>query len=159
MRRAYRVLAYVIVVEVVVQAAALAWMFSGLGKWIQDGGVLDKAQMEEEGGALPFPELVGIIVHGINGQMLIPLLALILLIVSFFAHVPRGVAIAASLLGLIVLQVILGMTARGGVPISSMVHGANALLIFAVALMAGNRAGAPASAREHQPAATADVEL
>lgn len=157
MRRAYRVLAYVIAAEVVVQAAALAWMFSGLGKWIQDGGVLDKAEMEEKGGPLPFPELIGIIVHGINGQILIPLLALALLIVSFFARVPRGVAIAASLLVLIVLQVILGMTARGGVPVSSMVHGANALLIFAVALLAGNRAKAPSTAPHS--ATTADVEV
>ncbi|WP_203433933.1 hypothetical protein [Jiangella asiatica] len=144
-----------IAAEVVVQAAALAWMFSGLGRWIQDGGVLDKATMEEEGGPLPFPELVGIIVHGINGQVLIPLLGVILLIVSFFARVPRGVVIAASLLGLIVLQVILGMTARGGVPISSMVHGANALLIFAVALLAANRARSEAT--EPRPSASADV--
>ncbi|MDP3894545.1 hypothetical protein [Nocardioides sp.] len=157
MRRAYRVLAYVIAAEVVVQAAAIAWMFSGLGKWIQDGGVLDKAVVEEQGGPLPFPELVGIIVHGINGQILIPLLALALLIVSFFARVPRGMAIAASLLGLIVLQVILGMTARGGMPISSLVHGANALLIFTVALMAANRAKAP-SAAPH-PATAADAQV
>ena len=155
MGRAYRVLAYVIAAEVVVQAAALAWMFSGLGRWVQEGGVLDKASMEEEGGTLPFPELAGIIVHGINGMMLIPLLALALLVVSFFARVPRGVALAASLLGLIVLQVLLGMTARGGQPISGMVHGANALLIFALALMAGKRARSGAA--EPRPHATADV--
>ena len=29
--------------------------------------------------------------HGINGEMVFPLLALLLLIVSFFAKVPRGV--------------------------------------------------------------------
>ena len=155
MGRAYRALAYVIAAEVVVQAAALAWMFSGLGRWVQEGGVLDKASMEEEGGTLPFPELAGIIVHGINGMMLIPLLALALLVVSFFARVPRGVALAASLFGLIVLQVLLGMTARGGLPISGMVHGANALLIFAVALMAGKRARSGAA--EPRPHATADV--
>lgn len=155
MRRAYRVLAYVIAAEVVVQAAALAWMFSGLGKWVQDGGVLDKAMMEDEEGALPFPELAGIIVHGINGQMLIPLLGLALLIVGFFAKVSRGAALGGVVLGLIVLQVILGMTARGGVPLSGMLHGANALLLFLVALMAGNRAKAPD--REPQSAAAADV--
>ena len=37
-------------------------------------------------------------IHGINGEMLIPLVALILLIISFFAKVPEGPKWAAMLL-------------------------------------------------------------
>jgi len=88
MRSAYRVLAYIIAIEVVVQAAAIAYALAGLSKWVSDGGTLDKAAMESED--TTFTGVVGFIVHGINGQMLIPLLAVILLIISFFAKIPGG---------------------------------------------------------------------
>ena len=45
-----------------------------------------------------------------NGTMLIPLLGLILLVVSPFAKVPRGVLWAAGVLALIVIQVTLGLS-------------------------------------------------
>ena len=51
MRATYRVLAYLLALEVVVQAAAIAWAVFGLSTWIEDGGVLDKAGMESEGTA------------------------------------------------------------------------------------------------------------
>ena len=47
--------------------------------------------------------------HGMVGMMLIPLLALVLLIISFFAKIPGGVKWAAIVLGLVVLQVALGI--------------------------------------------------
>ena len=83
MRTVYKVLAYVIAVEVAVQAMVMVFAVAGLGKWVQDGGVFDAAVMESE--ESPFPEVVGFIVHGINGMMVIPVLALALLISSFFA--------------------------------------------------------------------------
>ncbi len=150
MRRAYRIIAFIIAAEVVIQAAAIAWMISGLGRWVQEGGVLDKATMEEEGGPLPFPELVGIIVHGMNGQFLIPLFALALLVIAFFARVPKGVTIAAILFGLVVVQVLLGLAAHGvGMPALGLIHGANALLIFSTALLAAHRARAVRPVAEH----------
>ena len=48
MRMVYRVLAYLIAGEVVVQAGAIAFAFFGLGAWIDGGGVLDKAAMESD---------------------------------------------------------------------------------------------------------------
>ena len=43
MRNVYRVLAYLLAVEVVVQAMAIAYAIAGLGKWVEDdGGVLNK---------------------------------------------------------------------------------------------------------------------
>ena len=106
MKSAYRVLAYLMALEVIVQAGAIAYALSGLGAWIQSGGVLDKAAMESE--TTEFPGVVGFMVHGINGQMIIPVIALLLLVVSFFAKVRGGVALAAMVFGGVVVQVALG---------------------------------------------------
>ena len=111
MRTVYRVMAWLIAVEVLVQAAAITWAVFGLGKWVQDGGVLDKSVMESQASA--FPQDTGFAVHGINGEMVVPALALVLLVVSFFARVPRGVALAGGVVGLVALQVVLGMLGHG----------------------------------------------
>ena len=77
MRSTYRVLAYLLAAEVVIQAMAIAYALAGLGKWIEeDGGVLNKAgpRRRED------PEFTGVggfPIHGINGMMVIPLLALV----------------------------------------------------------------------------------
>lgn len=138
MRSAYRVLAYLICVEVVIQAAAMAWAIFGEGKYIEEGGVIDQAAIESE--EILFPEVVGFIVHGMNGTMLIPLIALLLLIVSFFAKVPGGVKWAGLVLLAVVVQVLLGMFAHG-LPFLGMLHGINALILFTLALVAARRAG------------------
>lgn len=143
MRTAYRVLAYLVAALVVVQAAAIAWAMSGLVNWVAGGGTLDTATMES--GETLFPEVVGFMVHGMNGMMLIPLIALLLLIVSFFAHVPKGVAWAGGVLALVIIQVLLGMFLRGA-PLAGLLHGANALLLFGVALHTGRRARTTAPA-------------
>ena len=137
------------------QAAAITYAVFGLGKWIQDGGVLDKSVMESE--VTAFPEEVGFMVHGLNGQMIVPVVALLLLIVSFFAKVPRGVALAGAVVGLVALQVVLGMFAHG-VPALGVLHGVNALALFAVAVVAARRAalpvgpaGVPAVGRARRP--------
>ena len=48
MRATYRVLAYLLALEVVVQAAAIAWAVFGLSTWVENGGVLDKASLESD---------------------------------------------------------------------------------------------------------------
>jgi uncharacterized membrane protein YphA (DoxX/SURF4 family) len=70
MRTVYKVLAYFVAIEVAIQAMAAVWAIAGLGKWVEGGGVVDKALMESEGA--PFPEVAGFIVHGINGTFVIP---------------------------------------------------------------------------------------
>ena len=75
MRTTYKVLAYAIAAEVVVQAAVMIWAISGLGLWVEDGGVFDKSVLESE--ANPFSEATGFMIHGINGTMVIPVLALV----------------------------------------------------------------------------------
>ena len=57
--------------------------------------------------------LPGIIIHGMNGSMVIPAVALALLLVSFFTRV-RGAAMrAAIVLGVVALQITLGFAAHG----------------------------------------------
>lgn len=133
MRSAYKTLANLIALAVVVQAAMIAFAYSGLGVWIEDGGTLDAAAMESED--LEFTGVLGFMVHGINGMMLIPLLALALLIVSFFAKVSNGIAFAGGLLALVVLQVVLGIAGHS-TPYAGLLHGLNALVIFVGALQA-----------------------
>ena len=136
MRTTYRVIAYLIAAEVVIQAAAIAYAVFGFFKYVDDGAVIDKATQES---GETFDGLVGFIVHGINGSMIVPLLALVLFVVSFFAKVSGGVKWAGILLGLVVVQVLLGMFAHE-LPALGAVHGLNALAVFIVALLAGHRA-------------------
>ncbi len=135
MRNVYRVLAFLLAIEVVVQAMAVAYGIAGLTHWVdEDGGVLNKAVFESDD-----PEFTGIggfITHGINGMMIIPLIVLLLLIVSFFAKVPGGVQKAAILLGLVVLQVFLGIFSHS-IPFVVVLHVLNAFAILGTALAAG----------------------
>jgi hypothetical protein len=138
MRSAYKILAFVLAAEIVVQAMAVVYATAGLFVWIDsDGGTLDKAALESED--LSFAGVGGFILHGINGMMVIPLIALALLVVAFFAKVPRGVPVAGVLLGLVVAQVLLGIGGHS-VPFVGALHGLVALVIFAGALHAARLA-------------------
>lgn len=137
MRTAYKVLAYLVALGVVVQAGAIAFAVSGLGIWVMEGGVFDKAAFESE--TLEFTGIAGFMVHGMNGMMVIPLLALLLLIVSFFAKVPRGIVMAAVVLLLVVVQVTLGLLGHS-TPYAGLLHGVNALILLGAAISAGRLA-------------------
>jgi heme A synthase len=142
MRNVYRTLAFLVAGLVAVQAAFIVYGDAGFGVYIDSGGVVDKATMEEafEGGELPFPEMIAFMLHGMNGMMLIPLVGLLLLIASFFARVPKGVWWALAVLVLIVVQVTLGLMGHS-YPALGALHGINALLLFSVAAFTGVRAG------------------
>jgi hypothetical protein len=148
MRNAYRILATIIAVEVVIQAMAIVFAMAGIFVWVDEGGVLDKAAVESED--LDFTGIGGFIVHGINGTIIIPVLGLALLVISFFAKVPGGVKWAAIVLVVIVVQVFLGIFGHE-TPYSGMLHGLNAFLLLASAGNAARLAktadvGAPATA-------------
>ena len=136
MKSVYKVLAYLVAIEVVVQAMAMVFAVAGLGKWVDDGGVLDKAAMEND--SLSFTGSVGFAIHGVNGMLIIPLLALLLLIASFFAKVPGGVKWAGLVLLLVVLQATLGLVGHA-VPAVGALHGLNALLLFSTAIYTARR--------------------
>jgi len=150
MRTAYKVLAYLVAAEVAVQAMVIVWFIAGLGKWVEGGGVLDKAAMESEG--TPFPQVAGMMAHVINGFFVIPGLALLLLIISFFTKV-RG----ATKWAVIVFVLVIVQTQLGGLghyfPLAGALHGLNALALFGVALYAGRRLRAATAAAVEQPEA------
>jgi hypothetical protein len=151
MRRAYHVLAYLIAVEVVVQAMMIATGVAGLSHWIDDGATVNKHVLDNDPS---FTGSWGFAVHAINGEMLIPLFAIALLIVSFFAKVADGTRWALYILGLIVVQVVLGVS-QGDVPYLGLLHGANAIAILAVAGMTGYRAKTQAA----EPAAATSTAV
>ncbi|HET8604113.1 MAG TPA: hypothetical protein VFM09_09315 [Marmoricola sp.] len=155
MRATYRFLAYAIPVLVAVQAAAIAFAFFGLGAWIEDGHRLTKATIDSHD--TKFVGDLGFMVHSIDGEMLIPLVALLLLVVSFFAKVPGGSRWAAFVLLDVVLQVLLAFVAFGA-PVVGMLHGLNALFLAWLGwstarrtATAGELAGQPAVAPTVQP--------
>ncbi|WP_323793287.1 hypothetical protein [Nocardioides sp.] len=146
MRSTYRFLARAIAVLVVVQAGAIAWAFFGLTNWINDGGVVDKALIECTDCDQMFTAEWGFALHMFFiGLILIPLISLVLLIVSFFAKVAQGQALAGGIFGLVLLQVLVlpALSRELGSGFGAL-HGVNALLILGLALHAGSRAAEPA---------------
>jgi hypothetical protein len=152
MRTAYKVLGYLVAAEVAVQAMVMVWAIAGLSKWVDGGGVFDKSVIEGsiEGGAMPFPEVFGILVHGINGTFVVPAIALLLLIVSFFTKVRGAIKWAVVLFVLVVAQGQIGFLGHE-FPLAGLLHGLNALALFGVALYAARRMRAMTGVEVERP--------
>lgn len=136
MRTVYQVLAYLISLAVALQAAAIALSFFGLVSWIGSGGTLDKAFIESEGAS--FPGIAGLEFHAMVGMMVIPALALLLLISSFFTRSKSAIGWAGIAIGCVVVQVLLGFFAHGMYMVGA-VHGLFAFVLFVVAGVAAYR--------------------
>jgi hypothetical protein len=143
MRGAYKVLANILALLIVVQAAAMVWAIAGLYNFVDDGGTFDKSLMEE-GAETPFTEVAGFMIHFMNGALIV-VLSLVLLVVSFFAKVPRGVPVAGVIFALVLAQFALGIAGHS-LPFAGLLHGVNALVLFAGTLQAARLAGRPAEA-------------
>jgi hypothetical protein len=128
MRVAYRVLAMLVAAGVVVQAAAIAFALFDIEKKTDDGQLYSK---DTHNG--------GIALHSVLGNMVIPIIALLLLIVSFFAAIPGGVKWAAITFGVLVLQVVLAF-AGDALPAVGVLHAINAFALAAVASIAMRKA-------------------
>ena len=135
MRNAYRVLALLIPVLVAVQAALIAFGQFGIERWLSDGNSYTQ-RVRSVGDATG---AVGVMLHGVIGNMVIPLVALVLLVVAFFAHVPGGRKWAAFVLLDVVVQIALAVLASDVAAIG-LLHGLNAFLLFGLAMMAAQRA-------------------
>ncbi len=151
MRAVYRVLAGLVALAVVVQAASMVYAVAGLGKWVDEGGTFDKASGEAMiEGDVSFTGAGGFALHAIEGMMIIPALALLLLIVSFFAKVPGGVLWAGLIFLDVILQVALGIFGHE-IPAVGALHGVNALVLFGLAVTAAMRARDRAVTTEPTP--------
>jgi len=139
MRKAYAVLAWAIPVLVVIQAMAIAFALFGLGKWVEDGGTLDKATMESDK-SVGFTGEAGFMIHGIFGEMLIPLVAILLLVVSFFTKVPGASKWAGFVLLDVVVQIALAFMSFGA-PVIGPLHALNAFVLAMLGVLAARRVG------------------
>jgi hypothetical protein len=135
MRTAYQVVARLIALGVIVQAAAIALGVFLLIREVEDGGIIDK---DYEGN-------LGFGLHALVGLNVVPLLALILLVISFFAKVPGGIKWALSVVGLVILQIVLAFVSFGVAYVGAL-HAINAFAILAVAELAARRAKRSAEA-------------
>lgn len=155
MRTVFKVLVFALAAEVVVQAMAIAYALAGLGKWVEDdGGVLNKAALDSE--SLHFQGVGGFAIHGINGMTVIPILALLMLITSFFSKVAGASKRAGILFALVVVQVVLGMTLHG-VPVVAPLHALNGFALFLLALQTGLRLRGGGDLRRGRAAQVADA--
>ena len=148
MKQTYRVMAGIIALGVLVQAAAIAF------GWFDALSEVDKGLVIDDN----FEPNIGHVIHGYNGMMVMPALGLILLIVSFFAakEVPGAVKWAAIVFGLIVLQVALAFAAFSA-PVVGALHGINALAILGVAGRAAALTRTSAGATRRQTDGQFDV--
>jgi hypothetical protein len=131
MRSVYRILGHTISGLVVVQAAAIAFAFFGLLNWVgggdnsKDGHILTPKMVNDE--SAHFTGTAGFAVHDIGADA-IALLAIVLLIISFFAKIPGGVKWAGFLFLAVLLQFVFAFTAFSA-PIVGVLHGGNAIAI------------------------------
>ena len=146
MRNVYRVLGLLVAFGVMVQAAAIAFGMFGLIKWIETGGTLDKStDLNPDLGGY-----AGFSTHGTVGIMVLPAISLLFLISSFFAKVPGGIKWALIVFGVTVVQVALGLFSHSLAGLGWL-HGANALILFGVAVTAAMRVNRVAPERAVEP--------
>jgi hypothetical protein len=143
-KQAYRVLAGLIALGVLVQAAAIAFGWFDALNEMNNGAVIDEN----------YEYNLGQILHAIVGMIVMPVLGLALLGVSFPAAktVPGAPKWAGIVLGLIVLQIALAFAAFAA-PVVGALHGINALAILGTATRAQmlTKAGAIARRQDDSP--------
>ena len=76
--------------------------------------------------------------HGINGTFVVPAIALLLLIVSFFTKVRGAIKWAVIVFALVVAQGQIGFLGHE-FTLAAALHGLNALALFGVAIYTGRR--------------------
>ncbi len=128
MRSVYRALSGLIALGVVVQLAAIAAAWFLVLDDVDKGGVFDNNTRNW-----------GHNLHSVVGMMVIPLLAVALLVVSFFARIPGGVKWAALTFGSVVLQIVLAFASYSVAGLGAL-HGLNALAVAGLAQMASKQA-------------------
>jgi hypothetical protein len=130
MRSTCRALAYLIAAGVAVQAASVALGFFTIINEVEDGAIFATGYDYESN--------LGLMIHRYVGTGLIPLSAIILLVLSFFTRTPGAGRWAATVFGLVVLQIAFVFIAFSA-PWGGALHGLNALAVFLAALWAGRR--------------------
>ena len=126
MKSAYKYLALAIALDVLLQAASIAYAVSGLASYVDDGHQVAEGTLADA----HFTGVGGYALHATNGMVVIPLLAIALLVVALLSRIPGAARQAGILLVMVVVQVGLG-GAAGAVPILGALHGVLALAVSA----------------------------
>lgn len=145
MKATYRVLAVLIPVLVLVQAAAIAAGTFGVLNSVDDGTPYTEATDAN----------LGQVVHS-GGAMAIALVGLLLLVVSFFARVEGGVKWAGLVFLSVVVQWVVAILAFGA-PVIGVLHGLNAFVLFGLGASAAGAATRSMRAPVSPAAATRGV--
>lgn len=143
MKATYTWLARLIAIGVVLQAAFIAFGTFEIFNAANDGKVFTEDTDYNTGQAL----------HSVVGMMIIPLFAVVLLILSFFAKIPGGARVAGIVVALVALQIVLGLVSFP-VPAIGLLHGINAFAIAGVAGYAGRQAEEATATGAKEPAST-----
>jgi heme A synthase len=140
--KVYRALAYLVAVEVIVQAATHAYGAAGLGHWIwADHHTATRAVLEDG----DYTGRAAGLLHGQNGAMIVPLIALALLVVAVIVRrrLVGAVRWAGISLCLVVLQVVLGFVTLE-VPAVGALHAVNAFVLLWAAVHTARLPAPPA---------------
>jgi hypothetical protein len=135
MKKTYRVLAYLLPAIVALQAAFIAMAVYGLGSWVDDGHTLTKHTLD---GGTSVTGDIGFALHGF-GAMAAAVVALALLVVSFFAKIPGGVKWAAIVFADVVLQWVLAFVSFAAWSVGAL-HALNAFALFGLSMVAAQHA-------------------
>jgi len=144
------VLAGLIALGVVVQAMVIAFGFFTVGHDVEENGkVLSKSTFDNG------YEPTGLSLHGLIGTLIIPVLALALFVVSFFAKtVSQSVKWAGFVLLAVIVQITLAFLAFAA-PVVGLLHGLNAFILLGTAAMASRRAATVSTAAASTPESAA----
>jgi hypothetical protein len=152
MRLAYRILAYTISTLIALQAAAIGLAFFGLTSWVAGGGTFDKSFFDSN--TAHFSGDGGLGFHAIVGFLVIPVLALLLVVSSFFTKVRGALTWALVVLGSVIVQIALAALGQSVYWLGAL-HGLFAFAVLAFATVAATRV-ARAGAVDRQTGAVAD---
>jgi hypothetical protein len=150
MRKAYRYLALALPVLVVVQLMAIAVAVFGLMSYNDDHALPKKL----DDSSVSYTGDWGFDVHSFLGMSIIPLVALALLIVAFFAKVDGGVKWAVIIVADVIVQVALAFVSYDA-PVIGLLHGLNAMVVAGVGSVAAKAATGGPSAESTAAAAPA----
>jgi len=149
MKATYRVLAGLVCLLVLVQSASVAFGTFGILSFVDGGDDYTKAVAEDRASAAGG---VGQNIHSF-GAMAIAVVAILLLVVSFFAKIEGGVKWAGIVFLTVLLQWVFAFVAFGA-PVVGLLHGLNAFVVFGMAMTAmqnAKRSEAAASSQETTP--------
>jgi len=94
MKSAYKYLALAIALDVLLQAASIAYAVSGLASYVDDGHQVAEGTLADA----HFTGVGGYALHATNGMVVIPLLAIALLVVALLSRIPGAARQAGIML-------------------------------------------------------------